>query len=78
MGSFIFFFKFIYLLYIYFWLRSVFVPARSLSLVAASGGYSSLWYAGFSLQSTGSRHSGFSSFGSWALERRLSSCGAQA
>ena len=30
------------------------------------------------LQSMGSRHAGFSSFGSWALERRLSSCGSQA
>ena len=43
-----------------------------LSLVAASGGYSSLRYAGFSLQwllllrSTGSRRSGFSSCGVWA------------
>ena len=55
-----------------------------LSLVAASGGCSLLLCAGFSLrwllllQSTGSRHTGFSSCGSWALERRLSSCGAQA
>ena len=51
-----------------------------LSLV---GGYSLLWYAGFSLQwllllqSTGSRLKGFSSCGSWALEHRLSSCGAR-
>ena len=71
--------KFIYLL-----LRCVFIAARGLSLVAASGGYSSLWCAGFSLRwllsfrSTGSRRVGFSSCGSWALERRLSSCGAQA
>ena len=54
------------------------------SLVAASGGYSSLWCTGFSLQwllllwSMGSRSVGFSSCGSWALERRLSSCGARA
>ena len=54
------------------------------SLVAASGGYSLLQCAGFSLrwllllQSTGSRRAGFSSCGSWALERRLSSCGARA
>ena len=40
---------------------------RGLSLVAVSGGYSSLWCMGFSLwwllllQSTGSRHTGFSS-----------------
>ena len=32
----------------YFWLHWVFVAARGLSLVAASGGYSSLWCAGFS------------------------------
>ena len=54
------------------------------SLVAASGGYSSLQCVGFSLwcllllQNTGSRYSGFSSCGSWALERRLSSCGTRA
>ena len=55
-----------------------------LSLVAASGGYSLLRCAGFSLRwllllrSTGSRHVGFSSCGSRALEHRLSSCGTQA
>ena len=48
-------------LFIYFWLRWVFVAARGLSLVVASGGYSSLQCAGFSLWrlllwSTGSRH----------------------
>ena len=75
--------KFIYL-FIYFWLSWIFVASRGLSLVAASGGYSSLWCAGFSLQwplllwSMGSRHAGFSSRGSWALECRLSSCGTQA
>ena len=78
----LFFFK-IYL-FIYFWLHWVFVAARGLSLVAASGGYSSLWCAGFSLWwllllwSTGSRHVGFSSCGSQALERRLSSWGTRA
>ena len=71
-------------LFVYFWLRWVFVAARRLSLVAASGGYSLLWCVGFSLwwllllRSTGSRSTGFSSCGSWALERRLSSCGARA
>ena len=46
--------------------------AHGLSLVAASGGYSSLRCVGFSLrwllllQSTGSRHVGFSSCGTWA------------
>ena len=61
-----------YYLFIYFWPCWVFVAARGLSLVAASGGYSSLQCAGFSLPwllslwSTGSRHVGFSSGGTWA------------
>ena len=60
-------------LFIYFWLRWVFVATRRLSLVAASGGYSSVRCAGFSLRwllllrSTGSRCTGFSSCGSRAL-----------
>ena len=51
-------------LFIYFWLRWVFVSVRGLSLVAASGGHSSLRCAGLSLsrplllRSTGSRHAG--------------------
>ena len=71
-------------LFIYFWLHWVFVAARRVSLVEASGGYSSLPCVGFSLQwllllpSMGSRHAGFSSCGSWALECRLRSCGSQA
>ena len=87
---FILFFK-IYL-FIYFWLRWVFVAASRLSLVAVSRGYSSLRCAGFPLwwllflRSTGSRRPrasvvvacGLSSCGSWALEHRVSSCGAQA
>ena len=44
-----FLFYFIYLL-IYFWLCWVFVAARGLSLLAASGGCSSLRCAGFSLR----------------------------
>ena len=40
--------NFIYLFY--FWLCCIFVAAYGLSLVVASGGYSSLWCAGFSLQ----------------------------
>ena len=54
---------FIYLL-IYLWLYWVFVVACGLSLVVASGGYSSLWCTGFSLQwllllqSMASRHAG--------------------
>ena len=58
-------------LFIYFWLRWVFVAARGLSLVAVSGGYSSLQCTGFSLwwllllRSMGSRCAGFSSCGAW-------------
>ena len=75
---------FIFLFFIYFWLCWVFLAAHGLSLVAASRGYSSLRSMGFSLrwllllQSTGSRCVGFSSCGTRAPERRLSSCGARA
>ena len=57
------FFKFIYL-FIYFWLRWVFISVRGLSLVAASGGRSSSRCAGLSLsrplllRRTSSRHVG--------------------
>ena len=78
--------------YIYlknFWLCWVFIAARGLSLVVASRGYSSLWCTGFSLQwllllrALGTRASvamacGLRSYGSWALEHRLSSCGSRA
>ena len=66
----LFIFKFI--LFLYLWLCWVFIAVRGLSLVAVSGGYSSLRQAGFSLrwllllQSTGSRRTGFSSCGTWA------------
>ena len=63
-----FFFKgiplFLFYLFIYFWLCWVFVSVQGLSLVAASGGHSSLRCAGLSLsrplllQSTGSRCAG--------------------
>ena len=62
--SFFIFYKFIYFIYFYFWLHWVFVVARGLSLVAASGGYSWLPCEGFSLRwllllrSTGSKHVG--------------------
>ena len=78
-------------LFIYFWLHWVFVAVHGLSLVAASGGNSSLQCTGFSLrwllllQSTGSRQwasvvvaRGLSSCNSWALEHKLNSCGAWA
>ena len=63
-GQLIFFIYINLYIYIYFWLRWVFV--------VASGGYSSLRCVGFSLQwlvllwSTGSRCAGFSSCGTWA------------
>ena len=63
----IFLFFFFVNLFIYFCLRWVFIAAHGLSLVAVSGGYSSLRCAGFSLRwllllwSMGSRHAGFSS-----------------
>ena len=78
----LFLYKFIY--FIYFWLRWVFVAARGLSLVAVSGGYSSLRCAGFSLRwllllrSTGSRRAGFSSCGTWAQQLWLEGSRAKA
>ena len=80
---FVFIYLFIYL-FIYFWLRWVFVAARGLSLDAASGGYSSLRCTGFSswwlllLQSTGSRHAGFSSCGTRAQQLWFTGSRAQA
>ena len=86
------FFSFLFLKFIYFWPRWVFVAVRGFSLVVASGGYSLLQCTGFSswcllllrrAQALGVQASvvvacELSSCGSWALERRLSSCGAQA
>ena len=74
---------FIYL-FIYFWLRWVFVAVRGLSLVVASRGYSSLLCTGFSLRcplllhSTGSRCVGFSSCGTRAQQLWLAGSTAQA
>ena len=59
-----FFKKNLFILFIYFWLRWVFIAVCGSYLVAASGGYSSLWCTGFSLrwplllQSMGSRNAG--------------------
>ena len=67
-----FFFK--KFLFIYFWLRWIFVAARGLSLLVARGGYSSMRCTGFSwqwlllLQSTGSRCTGSSSCGTRAQQ----------
>ena len=78
--SFIYFFN----KFIYFWLRWVLVAVHGLSLVVASGGYSSLRCAAFSLQwllllwSMGSRRAGFSSCGTWAQQLWLAGSRAQA
>ena len=48
-GGFFFFYLKIYL-FIYFWLRWLFVAVRGLSPAAASGGHSPLQCAGLSLQ----------------------------
>ena len=63
---------FFLIIFFFFWLRRVFVFVHGLSLVVASGGYSSLRCKGFSLwwllllRSTGSRRMGFSSCGTRA------------
>ena len=56
----------VFVFVLFFWPCWVFVAAHGLSLVVASGDYSSFHCVGFS------------SCGSWALECRLSSCGARA
>ena len=59
-------------LFIYFWPCWVFIASQGLPLVPVSGGYSSSWCTSFSLwwllllQSTGSKSTGFSSYGTWA------------
>ena len=75
---------FSFLFFLCFWLRWVFIAAHGLSLVAASGGYSSLWCAGFLLlwplllRSTGSRCTGLSSCGTRAQLLWLAGSRAQA
>ena len=75
-------FKLIYLFY--FWLPWVFVAVRVLFSSCGKRGLLFVAVRGLLvgwlllLQSAGSRHTGFSSCGSRALERRLSSCGAGA
>ena len=67
-----FIFQLLFILSIYFWLRWILVAAHGLSLVAGSGGFSSLRCVGVSLPwllllwSTGSRRAGFSSCGTQA------------
>ena len=74
-------------LFYFFWLCWVFVAVCGLSLVAASGRYSSLRCTGFSLwwllllRNMGSRHAGVSSCGTRAsvvVARGLSSFGSRA
>ena len=83
-GRALFFIIYLFILFIYFWLWWVFIAARRFSLVVVNGDYSLLRCVDFSLwwllllQSMGSRHVGFRSCGSRALEHRLSSCGARA
>ena len=91
------FFKINLFIVLFYFIYLLFLAALGLcccaqaSLVAASGGYSSLWRTGFSfwwlllLRSTGSMCTGsavvaceISSCGSRALEHRLSSCSARA
>ena len=71
-----------FILFIYFWLHWVFVAACGPSLVAVSGGHSSLWCAvllqWLLLQSTGSRCMGFSSCGPRAQQLWLVGSRAQA
>ena len=68
---------FIYL-FIYFWLRWVFVAVRGLSLVAASGGFSCCGARALGAWASVVVARGLSSCDSQALERRLSSCGTRA
>ena len=74
MNQFYEFFFIFFLIYIYFWLCWVFIAVCKLPLVGTRGGYSLLQCAGFSLRwllllrSTGSRHVGFSSCGTWAQQ----------
>ena len=69
---------------IYLFIYLFIVAEHGLSLVVASGGYSSLQCAGFSLRwllllrSTGSKRADFINCGSGALERRLRSYGSRA
>ena len=76
LGSIFFFFFNKFILFIYFWLRWVFVAARGLSLLAVSGGYSLLWCVGFSLQWLLLRSTGFRHVGSVVVARRLWSAGS--
>ena len=84
-SSFFFFFNKFILLFIYLFLAVLgLCCCARVSVVATSGGYSSLWCVGFSLQwfhllqNTGSRRTGFSSCGTWAHQLWLAGSRAQA
>ena len=78
------FYLFLFIFYFIFWLHWVFVAVGTLSLVVVSGGYSPLQRTGFSLrwplllQSTGSRHMGFSSCSTRAQQLWFAGSRAQA
>ena len=71
-------------LFIYFWLGWVFIAVQTFLWSQGAGATPQLQCVGFSLrwllslQSTCSRYTDFCGCNSWALEHRLSSCGAQA
>ena len=76
-------YTFFFFLIIYFWLRWVFVAARRLSLSCGAqasrcGGFSCHRAQALGAQASVVVTHGLSSCGSWALERRLSSCGTRA
>ena len=75
--DFFFFNEFIYL-FIYLWLHWVFIAARGLSLVAASGGFSCCGARAIGTRASVVVARRLSGCGSWALERRPSSCGTRA
>ena len=82
--SFFFINLFYYYYYFYFWLCWVFVAARGLFSGCGERGllfvvvHRPLIAVASLVGSTGSRHLGFNSCGSWALEHGHSSCGARA
>ena len=84
---FIFFLSFLIYLFIYLFIFGCIGSSllrAGFSLVVVNGGYSSLWCTGFSLrwllslQSMGSRHTAFSSCGTWAQQSWLAGSRAQA
>ena len=77
-GLFFFFFSFFKDLLIYFWPCWVFIALHGLFSRCGKLGCPGFSRGRCLMQSTGSRHIGFGSWGSAALEQALSSCGEQA